>query len=86
MIPLSYFLIGWTILLAIFGVLMLLTLIQMLQHGLPTSSTYISTFIFLIVTASVVLSTAFYLSKVDWSITVNVIPGFSGPAQSIDLQ
>lgn len=81
MIPLSYFLIGWTILLAFFGVLLLLTLIQMLRHGLSVTATYVSTFIFLIVTAAVVLGTAFYLSSVDWSIGIGPAP----QQQSIDL-
>jgi mannose/fructose/N-acetylgalactosamine-specific phosphotransferase system component IID len=85
MIPLSYFLITWTILLAIFGVVLLLTLVQMLKHGLSRTGTYVSTFIFLVVTAGVVIWTAFYLSSVDWSIGIKVIPdgipGFSMPAE-----
>lgn len=74
MIPLSYFLIAWVILLAIFGVMMLLTLVQMLRHGLPSPWTYITTFIFLIVTAGVVIGSGLYFTGVDWTTTINVIP------------
>ncbi len=89
MIPLSYFLVAWTILLAIFGIIMMLTLIQMLRHGLPSASTYVSTFIFLVVTAGVVIWTAFYLSTVDWSVQIHAIPsgvpGFSLPDEGVTL-
>jgi len=74
MIPLSYFLIAWIILLAIFGFLLLLTLIQMLRHGLPMPSTYISTFLFLAVIAFVVLGVGGHLTTVDWSQSVSLIP------------
>lgn len=74
MIPLSYFLIAWVILLAIFGMMTLLTLLQMLKHGLPSPMTYASTFLFLIVTAGVVVGSAMYFAGVDWSSSVELVP------------
>ena len=74
MVSLTFFLIIWIILLGIFGLLVLLTLIQMLRHGLPSTATYITTFVFLLVTAGVVIGTSVYLTGVDWSVTVNLIP------------
>ena len=90
MIPLSYFLIAWVILLVIFGVLMLLTLVQMLRHGLASPSTYISTFMFLVVTAGVLLWTLMYFTSVDWNTSINVLPEgietlFGVPASSDSL-
>lgn len=74
MVPLSYFLIAWAILLAIFGVVMFVTLVQMLRHGLPSLSTYVSTLVFLLVTAGVVVGTSLYLTRVDWSTKVQIVP------------
>lgn len=74
MISLSYFLIAWIVLLGIFGIMMLLTLVQMLRHGLPSPSTYITTFVFLVVTAGVIIGSGLYFTGVDWTITINVIP------------
>jgi len=74
MVPLGYFLLAWLVLLAIYAFLVLLTLVQMLRHGLPSVSAYASIFIFLIVTVGVVLGTGFYLISVDWTESANVIP------------
>jgi hypothetical protein len=79
MIPLSYFLIAWATLLAIFGVMMFVTLIQMLRHGLPSLTTYVSTFVFLLVTAGVVIGTSLYLTRVDWSTQIQLLPAGSVP-------
>ena len=74
MIPLTYFLIAWVVLLGIFGLAMFVTLLEMLKHGLPAMTTYVATFIFLIVTASVVVGTSLYLTQTDWSIGINIVP------------
>ena len=74
MVPLTLFLIIWIVCLAIYGFLILITLVQMLRHGLPSASAYVTTFVFLLVTAVVVISTSVYLTGVDWSLTVNVVP------------
>ncbi len=74
MIPLTYFLIAWVVLLGIFGLIMLVTLLQMLRHGLPSTATYIATLLFLIVTAGVVIGTSLYLTQTDWDVGINVVP------------
>ena len=74
MVPLTLFFIIWIVCLAIYGFLILITLVQMLRHGLPSASAYVTTFVFLLVTAVVVISTSVYLTGVDWSLTVNVVP------------
>ena len=79
MIPLSYFLVAWVILLAIFGVMLMLTLVQMLRHGLSTFGTYASTFIFLVSTVGVLIGVTIYLGGVDWKTEVNVIPEIQSP-------
>lgn len=74
MISLSIFLLVWIILLLIYGVMVLLTLLQVLRHGLPTSMTYATTFVFLLVSIGVIVWTSLYLTGVDWSETVNLLP------------
>ena len=74
MIPLGYFLIAWLVLLAINAILTLLTLMQLLRHGLPSSFTYVSTLVFMTVIAVVILGSGFYFMNVDWNVSVNVIP------------
>lgn len=74
MIPLGYFLIAWLLLLVIYAVLVLLTIIQMLRHGLPSPFTYVSTFLFVAVIAAVVLGSGMYFLDVDWDKRVDVLP------------
>ncbi len=74
MVSLTLFLIAWIVLLAIYAILVLITLIQMLRHGLPSASAYVTTFVFLLVMAGVVIGTSVYFTGVDWSVTVNVVP------------
>ncbi len=87
MIPLGYFLIAWLVLLAINAILVLLTLMQMLRHGLPSAFTYISTLVFVAVIAAVVLGSGLYFMNVNWDVSVSVFPGsmnafFGGSAES----
>ncbi len=74
MAPLTYFLIAWVAFLAVYGILVLVTLIQMLRHGLPSTATYVTTFVFLIVSAGVIFGTSWYLTDVDWTVSVNMVP------------
>jgi hypothetical protein len=74
MVPLSYFLIAWVALLAIYGILVFITLIQMLRHGLPSISAYITTFLFLLVTVGVVIWTTLYFTGVEWGIQIDLSP------------
>lgn len=84
MIPLSYFLAAWVILLGIFGVMTLLTLIQMLKHGLSTFWTYASTFLFLIVVVGVVIGVTWQLGNVDWNTPITVVPANLDSALFLD--
>jgi hypothetical protein len=74
MIPLSWFLVAWLILLAIYALLVLFTLIQMLRHGLPSPLTYASTFLFVAVIAAVVLGSGMYFLNVNWNESVSLLP------------
>lgn len=74
MVPLGYFLIAWLVLLAIYAVLVLITLIQMLRHGIPSAFTYISTFVFIAVIVLVVVGCGLSFLNVNWNCSVNVIP------------
>jgi hypothetical protein len=67
-IPLSIFLVVWLVLLAIFSLVALVSVIQMLRFGVAGPGTYVSTGFFLIVVALVVGSTLLYLTGVDWSL------------------
>jgi len=78
MVPLGYFLIAWLVLLAFYAVFVLITLIQMLRHGLPSPFTYLSTFIFIAVIAAVVLGCGMYFLNVDWDQTIHVLSGVTG--------
>ena len=71
-IPLSVFLIVWLVLLAIFSILSLVSVIQMLRFGLAGPGTYVSTALFLVVTAVVVGGTLLALVNVDWSLGFSV--------------
>jgi hypothetical protein len=68
MISLSFFLILWIILLAIYAFLALISVAQMIRFGVASSMTYFSTGIFLTVAAVVIIATIGYLFTVDWSI------------------
>lgn len=68
MISLSFFLILWVILLAIYAFLALISVTQMIRFGVASSMTYFSTGIFLAVAIIVVLVTVGYFLTVDWSI------------------
>jgi hypothetical protein len=73
-VPLSYFLIAWAVLLAFYAVLVLLTLIQALRHGIASPITYISTFVFLVVIVVVVGGCGIFFLNTDWSAGVKVLP------------
>lgn len=74
MIPLGYFLIAWIVLLGLYAVLVLLTLLQMIRHGLHTPAAYISTFLFIIVILAVVIGSGLYFSGVDWTGGIDLLP------------
>ncbi|MFA6429983.1 MAG: hypothetical protein WCV84_05830 [Patescibacteria group bacterium] len=74
MIPLSWFLIAWLILVAIFALLALFTIAINTRYGFASLGTYSATAIFLLVAVGVILTTGGYLMTVDWSQSLNVIP------------
>jgi heme A synthase len=65
MIPLIYFLIAWLVFLAIFLILAVISIRQMLKYGLKHPVTEITTAAFVLITVLVVLGTMGYLSGVD---------------------
>ncbi|MCI0479237.1 hypothetical protein L0Y59_01710 [Candidatus Uhrbacteria bacterium] len=72
-IPLIYFLIAWLILLAMFALLALVSVVQMLRFGVAGSGTYVSTAVFLGVTAFVVGGVGLYAAGTDWSSTLDIL-------------
>lgn len=75
MIPLIYFLIAWVVFLAIFTIMSLLTMMQMLRFGLAGLGTYASTFIFMAFSVVIVLGSAAYFAGVDWNQTADIFGG-----------
>ncbi len=73
-IPLGYFLIAWAVLLGLYGILVFVTLVQTLKHGINAPLTYGSTFIFLTVIVAVIGGCGIYFMQVDWTTEVNILP------------
>lgn len=67
MIPLIYFLFAWLTLLAIFGIMMLITLMTMLRYSLAGFLTYASTTVFVLIALFVTFLSGAYLVRVDWN-------------------
>ncbi|MFA4954609.1 MAG: hypothetical protein WC641_04820 [Patescibacteria group bacterium] len=72
MIPLIYFLIAWVVFLAIYALMALLSVVQMLRFGLTGLGTYLSTFFYLAVASGALIVCALYFSGVDWTGSVNL--------------
>lgn len=75
MIPLYFFLIAWFVLLAIFGFMALLSVIQMMRFGLASPGTWLTTTIFFVVSLVVIFGTSAHLLSVDWSQTPDLFSG-----------
>lgn len=71
MIPLSVFLIAWFVLLGIYGILSLISIMQMIRFGVAGTMTYISTFLFVAVAAFVIVGVGLYLLTVDWGLSLD---------------
>lgn len=80
MLPLSIFIVIWLVFLGIFGLLSLASVVQMVRFGVSGSITYISTGIFLVVSALVIFTIGMYLLTVDWSSGFDIGGIFSFPA------
>ncbi len=65
MIPLIYFLLAWLVFLAIFMIIAIISIMQMLRYGLAHPVTEITTAVFICLVIFVVLGTLGYLSGVD---------------------
>ncbi|MFA6503439.1 MAG: hypothetical protein WCT54_00540 [Patescibacteria group bacterium] len=65
MIPLIYFLILWVIVLGLFFILAGFSVLQMLRFGLAHPVTEISTAVFALIVAVVIVGTIGYLAGVD---------------------
>lgn len=72
MLPLSYFLFAWILALAIFGIVALISILQLLRYGIVGIGTYFSTILFLLVSIVVVLGTGIFLTGVDWTQNANL--------------
>lgn len=72
MLPLSFFLLIWLIVMSVFVLLALLTVVMALRYGLSGFTTYIVTAGFLIVIALGFVASGSYFSTVDWTQTVTV--------------
>ncbi|MDO8584232.1 MAG: hypothetical protein Q7R83_03590 [bacterium] len=72
MISLSWILIGWLILMAIYALFVLLTITVYLRYGVAYPTTYVATAFFLGVMTFVVIGVGSYFLTVDWSQTINV--------------
>ncbi|MEO5927740.1 MAG: hypothetical protein ABIO72_03390 [Patescibacteria group bacterium] len=79
MIPLSYFLLAWIVLLAIYALLTLVSVIQMVRFAVASSMTYFSTAVFLIVAVLAIGATCVYLATVDWNLALNLGSLFQAP-------
>lgn len=72
MIPLSTFLIAWLIFLGLYGILALISIMQMVRFGVAGSMTYFSTAIYLVVALIAIGATAAYLMTVDWTLALDL--------------
>lgn len=76
MIPLSYFLFAWLLLLGLYLIMSLISMMQMLRFGIAGFGTYASTLAYLIIFVLTVLGCSLYFLTVDWTQSVNLIEGF----------
>ena len=67
MIPMSIFLAIWLLFLAIFVVLSIFSVLQMLRFGLNHKITKLTTALFVIISTLVILGTLIYLTQTDLS-------------------
>ncbi|MBU1032989.1 MAG: hypothetical protein ABII13_04420 [Patescibacteria group bacterium] len=72
MIPLSYFLIAWLVLIGIYAVMSFLSLLQLYRFGIAGPGTYTSSVVFLLVSGAVIVGSLIYFLTVDWSLALNL--------------
>lgn len=74
MIPLGYFVIAWLVIVAVFLILAFITVLMQLRFGLSGIFTYLAAALFLGVTFFTLLAVGGYLTTVDWTQTVQIVP------------
>ncbi|MFZ2803606.1 MAG: hypothetical protein WA001_00110 [Patescibacteria group bacterium] len=85
MIPLSYFLIAWFIFLGIYGIMSLISMLQLVRLGLAGAGTFLSATFFMVVIVLVVLGTGSYFVGVDWHQGMNLFGWLSSSSVSQPL-
>lgn len=73
MIPMSFLLLAWLILLGIFVIFAILTIGVHLRFGISNTFTAISAGVFLAVSILVILGTGIYFLQVDWSRDLGIV-------------
>lgn len=71
MITLYFFLLAWLVFLGLYGIMSLVSVLQMVRYGIAGSGTWLSTVVFLVVAFLVMLASGWYFLGVDWQQPVN---------------
>lgn len=77
MIPFSWLLLAWLVMLGVFALVALITLFTHVRYGVANVTTYFSTLLFLGVTTGALFLTGTYLMHVDWSQSLDLGPTLS---------
>ncbi len=76
MLPLAWMFYAWLILVGLFGLASLMTLATTLRYGLSCTSTYLTTGLFIAVSAAVILMTVGYAASADLSLAFDPLSFF----------
>lgn len=77
MVPISYFLIAWIILLSLYLIMAMVSVLQMVRFGIAGFGTYASTTIFIALLVITVVGSGLYFLTVDWSGSLGFFAGIS---------
>lgn len=77
MIPFTWLLLGWLVMLGFFALLALITLFTHVRYGVANVTTYLSTLLFLGVATIALFLTGTYFAQVDWSQSLDLSPTMS---------
>jgi hypothetical protein len=77
MIPLSYFLIAWLVLLGLYFLMSMISVMQMVRFGIAGFGTYAATGIYLVIFVLTVLGCSVYFLTVDWTEIVVLFEGLA---------
>ncbi len=72
MLPLSWLLLGWLVMIGVFFLTSLITLFTLIRNGVAGAMTYASTLIFIFISAGALLFTVNYFFQVDWSQSIDI--------------